>query len=534
KAKEVLNDNESVPALTPTPTPLRADSFFRNYSTALRWVTIVTPLVFFLFYELYLFKRRKLVLQKQHGKKPPLVWPIYIEAASSKPYDSELFYSAARLMRRRQADAFQQLDIGATVAATLESLGYPSFQYKLHSKPPEYLVLIDRASFRDHQAKLFDELTKALEREGLFVTRYFYNGDPRICCDETGKYCLGLAELHSQFAGHRLLLIGDGSRLLDPVTGRLAFWTSIFVEWQERALLSPRPPFQWGLFEVTLSHLFAVHPATTAGLLSLVDYFDSTVTKDLRSWKQGDSKGSSLYQPDHPYSVESLRQYLGEETFQWLCACAVYPELQWELTLYLGSLPVMEENLVREENLLRLGRLTWFQNGSIPDDARWRLIQELDRNKEMAIRIAIINLLEKNPPPKETFAAVAYQLNLVVQRWLHYRDRKRRRQMLEVMRTSPQNKILRDYTVLRHLESPAISPLNLALPHRLRRIFYRKGIPAFGLKTGVRLVIALSLVGAGWMITKEWQKVESNALNEESNQDRPIAYPNMISIPGGT
>ena len=127
------------------------------------------------------------------------------------------------------------------------------------------------------------------------------------------------------------------------------------------------------------------------------------MSQELRSWRQ-DELEAPPRELDRPGIVEALRNYLGEETFQWLCACAVYTELHWDLTMYLASLPCMNRGLVKEKNLLRLIRLPWFRSGAMPDDVRWLLIRELDRDKEKAIRSAIIELLEKNPPPKETFA----------------------------------------------------------------------------------------------------------------------------------
>ena len=223
------------------PTPKEDEqkpSFYQRYGSAIRSALLIAPVVFFLFYEWYRYNRRRLALQRQRGKKPPYVWPIRVEAAAPRFYDSEDFYTAARLMRRRQVGEFHRLDVNATIAATIESLGYPRFRYRPDSKPPEYLVLINRASFRDHQAQLFGELSRALEQEGLFIARYIYDGDPRICCNETGD-CFHLVELRDKYPGDRLLIFGDGGRIINPVTGKLESWTAALLEWQDRAVLTP-------------------------------------------------------------------------------------------------------------------------------------------------------------------------------------------------------------------------------------------------------------------------------------------------------
>ena len=478
-----------LPVATPKDNPQK--SFYRRYGNAIYLSAIFAPLVGFLIYEWYRFRRRKLMLEKQRHRKPPFVWPLRVEASAARLYDPQQLYSAARLMRRRQIGEFYRLDIAATVDATIGARGYPSFRYKRDSKPPEYLVLIDRRSFRDHQARLFDELAKALEREGLFIARYFYEGDPRVCRNETGG-SVDLLELQNKYAEHRLLIFGDGEKLINPVTGRLEAWAAMFSDWPQRALLTPEAQSQWSLREIILADQFILLPATLEGLSTGVDSFELPVTTDLRAW-QADELDAPPADLESPGVVDRLRGYLGEAVFQWLCACAVYTEIHWDLTLYLGSLACMPQGLVKEENVLKLIRLPWFRSGAMPDELRWSLIHELDREKEKAIRAAIIELMEKNPPPQETFAADAYQLNLVVQRWLSRRERKRRREMLQTLKTIPQSRAVRDYTVLRFLESTRLSSLDFLLPRRLRRLFYRRGIPAFGLRTGARLLGALSL-----------------------------------------
>ncbi len=510
-------------------------SFYQRYGTVIRLTVLIVPVVFFLFYEWYRYNRRRLALQRQRGKKPPYIWPIRVEAATPRFYDSEDFYTAARLMRRRQVGEFHRLDVNATIAATVESLGYPKFRYRPDSKPPEYLALIDRASFRDHQAQLFGNLTSALEQEGLFVARYFYDGDPRVCCNEAGD-CFHLVELRDKYPGDRLLIFGNGEKMIDPVTGKLESWAAALLEWQDHAVLTPESAAGWGLREITLADQFILLPATIEGLLAVVDHFESTVSRELRSWRQ-DAIEAPPRELEQAGIIEALRNYLGEETFQWLCACAVYPELHWDLTMYLASLPCMDKELVKEKNLLRLIRLPWFRSGAMPDDLRWLLIRELDRDKEKVIRSAIIELLEKNPPPKETFAENVYQLNLAVQRWLFRRNRKRRREMLQVMKSLPQSQATRDYTLLRFLESSGASPLRFLLPQRLRKVFYRSGVPAFGMRTSARLLATLILVALAWVIIRpptSPEQVTQTPPDKPPITDVSFNVPEgMVFIPGG-
>ncbi|MDT4969649.1 MAG: hypothetical protein QOJ64_4386 [Acidobacteriota bacterium] len=488
----------STPTPAPSPTPTTGPTFYERNRSAIQLAIILAPLIFFLLYEWYRFVRRRLLLERQHSRRPPFVWPVKVDAPEEGLYDSEQFLTAARLLRRRQMDEFLRLDVEASVTATIERLGFPEFRYRTDSRVPEYLILIDRASYKDHQARFFEELTKALEREGVFVVRYFFDGDPRVCRDETGAGVVQLAELENKYADHRLLIFGDGNNLLDQITGRLDSWTAVFNHWQDRALLTVASPSQWGLREISLAQLFIVLPATLNGLLALVDYFETTVPADLRAWMQGSSGTSAVH--DAPEElVAELRSTLGAETFEWLCACAVYTELQWNLTLFIGSLPSMPPGLLTEANLLKLIRLPWFRVGVMPDEVRWLLINRLVPTQQEEIRAALIALLEKDPAPTETFANDQYRLNLSTQRWLQSRTRKRLRELLQTIKQLPRNQVLRDLTLVRFLEGSRRSPLDFLLPDRLRKLFYHRGVSAFGMKTGARFLFTLVLVGAAWI-----------------------------------
>ncbi len=492
----------SSPVASPSPTPTL--SFWQRHGKQIRLIISLLPLIFLLSYEAYRFKQRVLILQKQRKKKPPYVWPIKVYAEAPKIYDSEQFYDTARLLRRRQIDEFSRLDIDATIAATVEAHGYPSPRYRPGSKPSEYLVLIDRASLRDHQAKLFDNLVGVLKNEQVFIERYFYEGDPRVCFSEDATTGIYLSDLQIKYVNHRLIIFGDGARLINPLTGDLESWVSLFQEWPERALLTPRSIQRWGLMEVGLVSHFILLPASLNGIRALTEYFaPPLMAYSLRLGQRETDISSDLRERSE--LIPALRKQLGEETFQWLCACAVYPELQWDLTLYLGALPCMPSGLINEENLLRLTRLPWFRLGSIPDELRYVLILELDKPTEKAIRSALIELLENNPPGESlanTYAADSYQLNLVVQRWLHRQSYKRFREVLKLIKRMPANPIYLDQTVIRFLESNSGSPLFLVLPERLRKLFYRDGIPAFGMRTPTRILTACALMAIAWFCVK--------------------------------
>jgi CHAT domain/TPR repeat len=457
------------PQLPPDSQPQSVPSKFRAWWIFALLVSLL-PLILLMLARRYGYNRDDLIIQRQKRKKPPYTWPIKVVTAPSIIYDPEQFYKATRLLQHRLSDEYSVLDIQASVAATVESLGHTVLCYKPATKSPEYLVLIERASFNDHQSQFFNFLAKRMDQAGLFWACYFYADDPRLCWDEAGEVSILVEDLQHKYPKHRLLILGDGKNLIDPITGKLGMWVCMFSQWDARAILTPEAPSRWGWQEIVLADQFMILPATLEGIMLLSDYFERPQDYDIGDWMQTHAER----QPELNSSdaADALRTYLGEDIFQWLCACAVYPELHWDLTLHIGLLLDKNHKLVNEQEILKLLRLSWFRQGFIPDDWRLRLLHELAPNNERLIRQTIINLLERSiPPPTGAFAADVHLLNLTVQRWLYYGDRKTYGELLHLRRTLAPAVITQDQTVLRLLKSNQITPFDIILPSHLRTLF---------------------------------------------------------------
>ena len=474
-------------------------------------IVIFGPILFWVAYECYRLSQRRLILQKRAGRKPPHSWPIRVEGRGGSVYDSAQFSAAARRLHSRQVAESYHLDLRGTVQATTGSLGYPSLQYRPDTRFSEYLLLIDRVSAHDHQAALFKQLADALHGQGLYVQQYFFDGDPRICWSPEGNTPVRLSDLQSKYGGHRMLLIGDADRLTDPVTGRLESWAHAFSAWTDRAILTPLPVSSWGARERTLAGQFIVLPATTDALFSLVGFFAGSEPSETRNGAVRVAGEGGWDRPPSE-SVERLRIALGPGLFSWLCACAIYPELHWDLTLYLASLPCMPEDLVTEANLLRLIGLPWFRTGVIPDEIRYELIRHLDSQQEREVRQAIVELLEQNPADEDTFAFETQALEIAVNRDLLRRSKKKRAAKRELVGHLSTNDAAVDHVVLRSLESVQSSPLDFLLPGQLRHIFYERGLSVLGLRTAVRFAVTVAVVLIGLGAVSSWRRLELELL----------------------
>ncbi|HEY6247324.1 MAG TPA: hypothetical protein VIX17_25465 [Pyrinomonadaceae bacterium] len=511
---------------TPTPTPEATVSppppltaafiknLFEDPGTLFRILLTLLPLIAFALYELNRrSKQRERRLEDHHPSQPGI--PIKFGASLAEVYDPDELTRVARLLRARQLSGTLRLDIVASVIATVRALGFFTLREKAVSKPPEYLVLIDRAAFRDHQSRLFHELVRKLNAEGVFVSCYYFEGDPRVSflapfettgaapvvrspeaqrkVEEEARWAqrgVTLDELHDLYTGHRLLIFGEGTDLIDQVTLQTVDWIRSFAHWQERAILTPRPPSLWDAQEFALSQQFVVMPATLNGVELTAESFAIREPVSIPENLRGDPSRMP-HDIDSAEDLPALRAYLGDRLFQWLCACAVHPQLQWDLTMCLGAQFATQtatqknssQGVLTEENLLRLFSLPWFRVGTIPDVVRARLMRQLSARSETTVRQTIAELIDKaaqSEIPLESSQVIRVPLSLEV-------DASQGDQLFRRSRD------LRDNAFKRFLQpQPLVLYLKNILPAWLQQLLFTP----FGLRGAVKvaLVVLVSLL----------------------------------------
>jgi len=377
-------------ASTLTPT------FYQQYGRLIKWTSGLMPVIVFALFMMVRSLNQKLAAERNQGGKPPFRWPLKVDPVRPGFLKDRRFFKIASRLRQRISGNIELLDMDATIAATIAHSGFPHIQYKLATRPPEYLVLTDKAGGGDHFAAFAGNLCAALVDEGLFVRQAGFTGDPRICFDPSDGRRFKLAILANRYPNHRLILIGNGEQFIDPDTAGLAAWSAIFQNWPKRAILTPVPARQWSMREIVLARLFTVLPANLDGLSAVKDCFeDSAHRNDLKAWVEADRSPAVPRSPAR--DIDALKVYMGDTGFDWLCTCAVYPELNWGLTLQLGLLT----RTLTEENLMRLVRLPWFRKGSLPETLRLKLMAALvalDTGRLQTVRQYIGVALENDPP----------------------------------------------------------------------------------------------------------------------------------------
>jgi hypothetical protein len=435
-----------------------------------RWPWAGLPLIPVLLWgllEAWAWRRRQVLLLR--GETEPLTSSSFRRVPLTVRTASQADFAATLRRLRRPTPGPLRLHIGKSVAATVQARVFPELRYEPVFRRPEYLVLIDRTSARDHQAALFEELAGALDRRGLLVAAYTFSADPRVCFHiKTGR-SVYLADLFQRSADHRLIIFADGDRFISGA-GEPSPAGNLVLRWHQRVILTPREPEQWGRRELYLARSFLLLPATAAALAASVDHFDPDHSARLsRPSSEFDHREPDLDQA----SPEDIRRYLGDDSlYRWVCACALYPQLQWDVTLQLGFR--LNPGLLSETNLLKLVRLPWFRRGSIPVALQHALAESLGAQKRQRLRAAILELFEETRPAE---AAAAHRLEIAIQK-LDILPEERRR-------------ILEDETVAQVVADSGVSPGALVASPALRRALFPYGLPTLGFRAGIRRALAV-------------------------------------------
>ena len=424
-----------------------------------------------------------MIAEVESSNKPPYVWNINIDGLDDIRLN-ETFDQTLQRLRSRVSDDYFRLDIHKTILATVENAGMVDFRFQQQTRPPEYLLLIDRNSIANHRAHLFNYLYQKMRENEVHVERFYYRSDMKIVWNEKFPDGIPLKDIQTQYATSRLLIMGNGYQLLSP-TGKLARWSTIFNKWKERSILTPKSLKTWGQRERQLEQSFIVLPASLQGLNFLIEQLDAGEDADPESWRSRivDAQMEDIDLGDS--LIESLLQHFSLPVFNWIAACAVYPNLHWDLTRYLGQkLSTPEDPLLTIENLAELNSLPWFVQGNIPKTARVLLLNYLEREQPATLfqtRQYLHELLQNNQPPKDSAAWEDQRMTMALNEWLFTMDGARKKILEKDIASLMSTGIEPDFTVVKYLQR-ARSPLDFIVPNSWKKYLHHQGYPALGLK----------------------------------------------------
>ncbi|MEM8527449.1 MAG: hypothetical protein AAGG68_22605 [Bacteroidota bacterium] len=431
--------------------------------------------------------RRQLVAEIQSNDQAPNIWNIETGETPNIQLEKEYDLLLNNLRQRTTADQ-RVFDVPKTIQSTIDKAGMTNFQYRFRTRPPEYLLLINQRSRDNHRARWYDYLYHFFLENEVLVDRFFYDEDPRLCWNETYVDGLKLKDLQQLHPEARLMMVGSGYSLLNPLTGKAAKWTKVFNLWKERAIFSPTPTADWGRKERLLEQKFIMLPATRQALQFYVSQLELGSEAEFGNWK-------NQVEDAHEYSIKikpkvgnipmQLNIHYDESVVKWIAACAVYPSLHWDLTMRLGDLlSEGEHSLLNSENISNLCHLSWFTEGEIPPKIRVNLLEWLENEHPETlekVRTELHDLFQQNPPPKDSIAWEEYHLNSSFNEWLITTDNKRKKQLEVEIAQDIAKGTEPDFTVIKYLDRPK-SPLDFVVPDAWKEHVYNGGFSGLGFK----------------------------------------------------
>ncbi len=403
----LVNDGESKPMQEPRPdlnppTPTKTDDKKRPTSIPERPFTPPNP-----------SEKIAPVLPLLNFPEEPLrVWNLTEMGPAMTPLQEKVWTDST------------EWDVPGTIRAITRAGGFPKLVFKKRKQAPRYLALIEQQSPRDHLAGYAAELVREINRRDLEAEYYFFDKNPGHCWKEQREQQthISIERLRSEWSGARLLLLSHASHFVNPATGtpsNLAL--ELPDDFSNVALLATNANVEWGAAERSLSSLMAVVPMSVEGLGKLMAAWNGAAQPSFEEWQailpeQSPPKLTDGYRQLDPSEVfMEVYRYLGNEAFMWLCACAVYPELYFELTCILhdeaiplsADLSKWQQNERWNQALRLLSRLEWFRKGDLPET----LAEELKKNLAPADLLLVegeikrILAISKNQVSDQSYAA---------------------------------------------------------------------------------------------------------------------------------
>ncbi len=461
------------------------------------WILSGILMAFILSVLLFNRAQRGFAARRERGEEPPYLLPIKVSDHQGIRFREGLSPVLNRF-RSRESSQRQLLDIKKTINATIKKGGGLDFKFRHYSAPTEYLLLIDKPAEQDHQSHLANQFYAQLQRSEIYAERYYYDGNPAICWNEAYPTGIRLERLMQKHYGARLLVFADGHSFINPVAISLEPWLQKMDVWSKRALVTNTPTMDWGYRERLLADFFYILPNNLDGLRTLEDHFAEGKPTNLAKWKYKYGQADQVIELSEDQLPQSMRSYFPVPMCKWIAACAVYPELHWDLTVALGR--VIEKGqshqLVTYERVRQLSQLEWFRKGEIPGAARERLMGLLSNQEKQQVRKALLRILEQNVPQNQSsFAFEEHQLHLAVNKLLVEKMPAERKKWIEVYRNQYEKGLPEDFVAIRELDQQFNKVLDFKLPNTYWKLFYRDGRKLLGERRLVIPVVGLILIG---------------------------------------
>ena len=140
-------------------------SFWNRLPSLQLWFTLLSPLLILLLLQLWWWYRVQLFLTRQSTIAPPEIRKLFVKGIDDKFFQSVGLAHTAQQLRKHISIPTNVLDITATIEKTIQAEGWFTPVTGTMKTRPEYLALIDRTTFNDHQTQLINALINQLVAE---------------------------------------------------------------------------------------------------------------------------------------------------------------------------------------------------------------------------------------------------------------------------------------------------------------------------------------------------------------------------------
>jgi|GEM_PF-3971118 len=373
----------------------------------LKWWICISLIFIYLLYERYLYKQRKIGRTSSRQAADMDNYEVKLNQHFPVEYPNE-FYLASKKWNKKKVYGERQLHMNKTILSTAKQGGILNLVYEQKERVPEYLILIDQDSRKNQRSKLFEFYSSSLIKQNVRIRRFYFNKDPRVCWNERTHQKVDLFYLLNHYSKYRLILFTDGAGFVNKNTNSLLEWVTIFNNWDLKVIFTPNEEVLWNQKEKLLKEYFSILPANVNGITKLAENFEMLHTSQIYEDVPAVKENVVIDYNENPLVIiEKLKLYyqeLGKEDkgnhdiISWMAACCLYPEIYWDLTIFIGKhLSSPGNNLLTVDNLNKLMGLKWFAEGQIPADIRSAFLNDtsiLSKKEQRSIASAIFKVVE--------------------------------------------------------------------------------------------------------------------------------------------
>jgi hypothetical protein len=492
--------------------------FLIKYRRLMTAAAFAIPLLLFLIWFLIGYLRRKALFRKRSTAYTPEIKSAFVKGISSLLFRGPFFRKLMQEYRRRAIDGEPYLDTAKSIDYAVNRCGLFVPVYTHRHTLPEYLIFIDRKDLNDQYAKYIDELVGAMRWHDIAIEIFYFDGSPRYLRNAEGKAAWHtITQLVDRFPRHRLMIFSDCSGFFNRLTGNPHPWIDDIFPWQQRGIFLPETTRHAAIIERIFKEKgFNVQPAHLAGLRQQINKLLNYTTTNT-TWENKRQLPAFLAEHEEIYNdhlapepailkriLDELKEYLDENGMYLLGACAIYPELRYELTFYLaavltiGNTGEMNEDQQRTVQSLvaDITCLSWFSKGSMPDWLRLQLIAQLSPRQHAKVRRILFDLVisakkEKTMlRPEDTIEISAAQYRFT------YSLEEIKTSLIRIMGKSPDDP-MRDYVFATYISGPNPGVLSMLIPQATKKLFFRSGNMQLGWRPSIALAMTIAIIVLG-------------------------------------